>query len=83
MLYIFLTLTWQSSDVFLRTYSKNLLIRTLSSTSRSIELNLRAIDEEREEEAEAIDLMFRLVIAGCTRSILDSACCDRDCIYED
>jgi len=49
----------------------------------SIELDLRAIDKEREEEVEAIDLIFCLIVVDCTRFVISNACYNRDCICED
>jgi len=83
MLYIFPTLTWQFGDVFLRIHLKNFLIRTLSSTSKLMRLDLRATNEGREEEIEAIDFIFRLIVVDCTRFATSNACCDRDCTCED
>jgi len=46
-------------------------------------LNLRATSEEREEEAKATNLIFRLIIVNCTKSATSGACYDRDCTCED
>jgi len=46
-------------------------------------LDLRATNEGREEEIEAIDFIFRLIVVDCTRFATSNACCDRDCTCED
>jgi len=83
MLYILLNLTWQSNNVFLRICLKNFLIRILLLTFILIELDLRAIDKEREEEVEAIDLIFCLIVVDYTRFVISNACYNKDCICED
>jgi len=53
------------------------------STFKLIRLDLRAIDKEREEEARAIDLIFRLVVVNCTRFASNNIYYNKDCICED
>jgi hypothetical protein len=83
MLYILLNLTWQSNNVFLRICLKNFLIRILLLTFILIELDLRAIEKKKKEEAKAIDLIFRLIVVNCIEFAIDNAYYNRNCTCED